>query len=149
MNGSDSDGSYKVGKGRPPKERQFKPGKSPNPRGRPPKRKSILAPAEMRRVLLMILDEEVEITTPSGVRKATTFEAVLRRLIVGAAKGNPTQLRHALTLIPQALQGRVDAHRAVWLADLLQDVEQTADGRSDPLLRETLKTQLKHIDKLY
>jgi Family of unknown function (DUF5681) len=51
-----SDEEYRVGPGHPPKEHQFKPGQSGNPRG--PKRKTSLAP-DLKAVLERALSETV------------------------------------------------------------------------------------------
>lgn len=149
MSGAGDEDENKVGKGKPPKEHQFPPGTSGNRRGRPPKRKSILVPDEIRRTVLRLLDEEVEMTTPAGVRKVTLFDAIFRRTLAGAAKGNPTQLRLAMKLIIDSLYGRLDTHKAVWLTNLLQDIEESSQDEPDPDRRRLIKGQLKYIKNMY
>lgn len=109
-----------VGPGRPPKEHRFKPGKSGNPRGRPTKRLSLLVPSEVRRLFLAALDEPVEVATPSGPRKMTTLEAVLRNLIATAARGKPTAMIQFMKMLEPALNDRMEAHPEVRVAEYLR-----------------------------
>ena len=64
---------YTVGRGRPPKEHQFKPGHSGNPGGRPRKRGNSDA--------LSILDEPVTIVQDGTVRTLSPREVTLRRML--------------------------------------------------------------------
>jgi len=67
---------------RPPKETQFKPGISGNPRGRPK------ATAKLESDLARVLNEHVKVHENGRVRKRTSLGVILKRLVLEAAKGN-------------------------------------------------------------
>jgi hypothetical protein len=73
---------YEVGYGRPPRDHQFKPGKSGNPKGRPKGAKSEASIWQTR------LNEKIEVREGRRVRRITVLEAILLRCIEGALKGN-------------------------------------------------------------
>ena len=79
----------KVGYKRPPVHSRFKPGQSGNPGGRPK------GSQNFKTLLDRILKEEVSLQDGSQSRKITKAEAIMRRLIVGALKGDTRDL-HAL-----------------------------------------------------
>ena len=81
--------AYKVGYRRPPLHSRFKPGQSGNPSGRPKESKNL------KGLLHAILNEQIALQDGSGSRKVTKAEAIMRRLIVGALKGDSRDL-HAL-----------------------------------------------------
>lgn len=132
-----------VGPGRPPKEHQFKSGKSGNPRGRPPKRLPLLVPSELRRILLAALDEPVEVATSRGRQKMSALEALLRNLIASAARGNPTALNHLMRMVAPALNDRMEAHREVWLAEYLRSQLEKPGVESETVDRKMVSTQIK------
>ena len=85
----DSSGDdYQIGKGRPPKHAQWKPGQSGNPSG-----------AKKRRTLIEeltdILDEELETVVDGETTLLTGRQVVARKLFVMAAKGD----MRAVTLV--------------------------------------------------
>jgi hypothetical protein len=80
---------YKVGPGRPPKEHQFKPGQSGNPKGRKRKPRS-LAP-DLRRLFEQALNEKVTLKQGDRERILTMGEAGIKQLMAQFAKGD----RHA------------------------------------------------------
>ena len=84
-----ADDGYKVGPGRPPREYQFKPGQSGNPKGA--KRK----PQSIARDLKAILDRELNAKVPvkqgDKLLTMTMAEAGIKQLIAQYAKGD----RHA------------------------------------------------------
>ncbi len=69
-----SSSDYEVGCGKPPKEYQFKPGQSGNPRGRPKSKRSGSTD------ISELLGEPIKVTTGGKVREMGPFEASLRKL---------------------------------------------------------------------
>ena len=70
---SSSGGRYNVGYGRPPKQNQYQPGQSGNPKGRPKGRKNTAT------LLREILDRMIEVRNGSTMRKISVREAMLTR----------------------------------------------------------------------
>jgi hypothetical protein len=83
------DADYKVGFRHPPLHSRFKPGQSGNPSGRPKDSKNL------KTLLNAILNETISLQEGSQSRKISKAEAIMRRLIVGALKGDSRDL-HAL-----------------------------------------------------
>lgn len=69
---------YRVGRGRPPRNWQFKPGQSGNPGGRPKKSSAI--------DVMAILDEPVTISQEGKTRKMSPAEVTLLRMVKRAIK---------------------------------------------------------------
>jgi hypothetical protein len=84
-----------VGYGRPPKQHQFKPKQSGNPRGRPKKSARKPKPGEID--IAGILNAEFTVPTASGERKMSAFEIVCRALTVRAI--NDRNLRAAIEFV--------------------------------------------------
>jgi hypothetical protein len=85
VNGAD----YAVGFRHPPLHTRFKPGVSGNPSGRPKDSKNF------KTLLHSILNEQISLQEGSQSRKISKAEAIMRRLIIGALKGDTRDL-HAL-----------------------------------------------------
>jgi Family of unknown function (DUF5681) len=81
-----SEPAYKVGPGRPPKEHQFKPGQSGNPRGAERKPKS-MAP-DLKAALERALNEKIKLKQGERERTMTMAEAGIKQLVAQFAKGN-------------------------------------------------------------
>ena len=77
-----SSSDYEVGCGKPPKEYQFKPGQSGNPRGRPKSKKSGLTDVSK------LLNEPVKVKAGGKVREMGPFEAGFRKLAKRAVDGD-------------------------------------------------------------
>jgi Family of unknown function (DUF5681) len=89
---ADNDGSgsdYAVGFRRPPLHTRFKPGVSGNPSGRRKDSKNL------KTLLNAILNEQISLQEGSQSKKISKAEAIMRRLIIGALKGDSRDL-HAL-----------------------------------------------------
>jgi hypothetical protein len=80
---------YKVGPGRPPREYQFKPGQSGNPKGAKRKPPSLLP--DLKRLFEQALSEKVTLRQGDKERTLTMAETGIRQLIAQFAKGD----RHA------------------------------------------------------
>lgn len=71
-----------VGYGKPPKSNRFKPGKSGNPKGRPPGAKS-------REIILReLLNSKITMRRDGKVRKITVIEGIFHKVVEDSLKGN-------------------------------------------------------------
>ena len=84
-----SDQPYQVGYGKPPRNRQFKPGQSGNPRGRPKKKPENID-------VLQILDRPVTVREGERTRQMQPKEVALRRQVNAALAGDKRALIHLL-----------------------------------------------------
>ena len=71
-----------VGYGKPPREHQFKPGKSGNPKGRPKGAKN------QETILLELLQQKISLNERGKARRITILEGIFRRIIEDGLKGN-------------------------------------------------------------
>ena len=85
---------YKVGPGRPPKEYQFKPGQSGNPKGR--KRKPASLVPDLKRLFEQALAEKVTLKQGDKERILTMAEAGIKQLVAQFAKGDRDARRDVL-----------------------------------------------------
>jgi hypothetical protein len=92
----DDEPEEKVGYGRPPRQHQFKPGKSGNPRGRPKGAKGLKAE------LLAAINEPVTITVNGKPKRMRTLSLVLKSLATQAAKGKIGAQRELITRVIEA-----------------------------------------------
>ena len=74
--------SYEVGYRRPPLHTRFQPGVSGNPSGRAKGSKNF------KTLLDTILNEQIALQEGSQSKKITKAEAIMRRLVIGALKGD-------------------------------------------------------------
>ncbi len=89
---SSSDDGYEVGKGKPPKSTQFKPGQSGNAKGRPKGRRNMATEIEE------ILTAPVPISENGRKRKVTSRMAALMKLRKKALEGDGRALDRYLEL---------------------------------------------------
>jgi hypothetical protein len=80
---------YKVGPGRPPREHQFQPGQSGNPKGAKRKPPSLLP--DLKRLFEQALSEKVTLKQGEKERNLSMAEAGIKQLVAQFAKGD----RHA------------------------------------------------------
>lgn len=80
--GAPNERDYEVGYGRPPTHTRFQPGVSGNPSGRP------RGSQNFRTLLDRILKEEIPLLDGEQQRKVSKAEAITRRLVIGALKGD-------------------------------------------------------------
>jgi len=98
-----------VGYGRPPAERQFRKGISGNPRGRPPKVRS-LSPRQFRRDVLEVADMTTSIQTSKGRKRVTFAQALIFITAQRAAKGDRPCLRMFMDWYIASLNAHSQAH---------------------------------------
>ncbi|MGD9738429.1 MAG: DUF5681 domain-containing protein [Parvibaculaceae bacterium] len=94
---ADKGATYEVGFGRPPKEHQFKKGRSGNPRGRP--KKSKVGPATLRGALIEIVQEKVSYLDNGVKRRASQLDLILRKLTRDAMKGDRSAMKAVINLL--------------------------------------------------
>jgi hypothetical protein len=87
---------YKVGPGRPPKEYQFKPGQSGNPKG--PKRKPKPMAPDCKAALERALNEQIKLKQGERERTVSMAEAGIKQLVAQFAKGNHQARRDLIVL---------------------------------------------------
>lgn len=112
MNGA----KYEVGYCRPPEHSRFQRGRSGNPSGRPKDSKNF------KTLLRQILNEQISVQDGVNSRKVSKREAITRRLIIGALKGDSRDLNTLLRLAEQTGEFsendgplRVEAVRFSWI----------------------------------
>lgn len=81
-----------TGYGKPPKESQFKPGQSGNPKGRPKGAKSL------KSVVQKELASKIEIRVQGKKTRTTKLEAAIMKLVNDALSGNAKALSELLKL---------------------------------------------------
>jgi Family of unknown function (DUF5681) len=86
-------GGYTIGRGRPPVESRFQPGRSGNPSGRPKGKKSI------SRALAESLAGSVTFQEGGRQRKMPMLEFIVRRLVNDAARGDLRAYKLVLDLM--------------------------------------------------
>ena len=91
-----SDTEYKVGPGRPPKEYQFKPGQSGNPKGAKRKPKS-MAP-DLKAALERALNKTVKLRQGEKERIVTMAVVGIEQLVAQFAKGDHRARRDLIAL---------------------------------------------------
>jgi len=87
---------YEVGKGRPPKTHQFKPGRSGNPSGRPKGSGGVAS------VLARALAEKVTVTENGRRREISKLDAAVKQLANKAASGDPVAAKMVLGMLSAA-----------------------------------------------
>ena len=80
---------YRVGRGRPPKEYQWKPGQSGNPKGAKRKKRSLIP--ELKAEFERVFSQKLKVTQGDRQRFITRWVAGLEQLSIQFAKGD----RHA------------------------------------------------------
>ena len=78
---------YEVGYKRPPREYQFKPGQSGNPKGRPKKSKSFVEDIKDE------MNELIQIQEQGNIKKITKQSALVKRLITDALSGKSSAIK--------------------------------------------------------
>ena len=91
-----SEPAYKVGPGRPPKEHQFKPGQSGNPKGA--KRKPKPMAPDLKAALERALHEPIKLKQGERERTMTMAEAGIKQLVAQFVKGNHQARRDLIEL---------------------------------------------------
>ena len=105
MTGRVNGATYAVGYERPPEHSRFQRGQSGNPSGRPKDSRNF------KTLLRQILNEQISLQDGVNSRKVSKREAITRRLIIGAMKGDSRDL-HALFKLAEQTGEFDDARNA-------------------------------------
>lgn len=95
----DSEVSYAVGYGRPPKHSQFKPNQSGNPKGRLPQKRNF------KTMVKQVVEEQVQLREGGKERRMPKLEALLRTIMSRAFKGDPKFVASFLVILKQSGYG--------------------------------------------
>ena len=115
-----------VGYGKPPKEHQFKPGTSGNPRGRPKR-----SAATVAEVIKDTLNTPIQYQEQGRRKTATRTEFGVKVLVDNAVKGDQKAAEHILTLREQALRSGDAGSERVEVSDWIPDFAgQTAEQKT-------------------
>jgi hypothetical protein len=115
-----------IGHGRPPKQHQFKPGVSGNPKGRP-KRK----PADVSEVIKGTLNAPIQIRDQGRTKTVTRTEVGLKKLVDNAVRGDLTAAATLLQVRTQASRYGDAERETVEIRNWLEDYPgQTAEQKS-------------------
>jgi hypothetical protein len=87
--------NYLVGYRRPPVHTRFKPGQSGNPSGR------VKGSKNLKTLFHQILNEQISLQDGTQTKKVTKAEALMRRLIIGAMKGDSRSLMTLMRIAEQ------------------------------------------------
>jgi hypothetical protein len=110
---------YDVGYGKPPKDKQFKKGRSGNPRGRPKGSRNF------KTDLMEVLHSSVQLKDQAGSKRVSTQMASLLRLREKALKGDMKALDRLLQL---ALAYNDDTGDESTIAEVAQSDQSILDG---------------------
>jgi Family of unknown function (DUF5681) len=112
---------YKVGPGRPPREYQFKPGQSGNPKGA--KRKPPTLLPDLKRLFEQALSEKVTLRQGEKERTLTMAEAGIKQLVAQFAKGDRHARRDVFAYAEMLGIDLVTSHRTAIEGALASDHE--------------------------
>ncbi|WP_428334223.1 DUF5681 domain-containing protein [Novosphingobium sp.] len=112
-----------VGYGKPPRHAQFKKGSSENTRGRPKKKQIALLPRQLRKDILMMMEELLVVKTSNGIKKISGHEMVLRSIRSRAIEGNPTAIKQWMSMTTAAVNERLQLYPALQIVDEMMEKE--------------------------
>lgn len=123
-----SRGTYEVGFGKPPKETQFRPGQSGNPKGRPKGAKNEAT------ILSNIMNRQIDSRQGDQVRKISVLEGILLRFTEDALKGNPRSAtfllnRYHFTEGGEGVTNALDQDDREVLESCMRDLEAKLKGK--------------------
>lgn len=92
MSGFYDDQDYEIGYKKPPKNSQFKKGKSGNPKGRPPKK-------IFHETFCQVINEDVTITLNGEKVALPLKEAILRKMLIDSLNGKPQATKNFIEVM--------------------------------------------------
>jgi hypothetical protein len=130
-----SDAEYKVGPGRPPKEHQFKPGQSGNPKGA--KRKPPSVALDLKATLEHALNKTIKLKQGEKERIVTMAAAGIEQLVAQYAKGDRHARRDLIAL--------TDKFGVDLIAGQQQAIEQALASNHEAILRTYVERQYDKV----
>ena len=128
-----SEPEYKVGPGRPPKEYQFKPGQSGNPKGAKRKKPSIAL--DLKAALEQALNNKATLKQGGKERVVTMAQAGIEQLVAQYAQGDRHARRDLITLADKLdvdlLAGQTQAVQEALAPDRAAILEAYVDRQYD------------------
>ncbi len=94
---TEKESEFSVGYRKPPRDKQFKPGQSGNPSGRPKKKASTFA-----ETFAMELNSQITVNEGGKQRKITKLQAIAKQQTIKAVNGDPK----ATALVMRAVEPR-------------------------------------------
>ena len=144
-------GAYKVGRGKPPKEHQFKPGHSGNLKGAPKGKGKLECQRDMRDMRAIFMRAAMTpVTTMVGGRrtKKPALEAMYLRLFARAIEGHGPSMRFAHTVAREDM-----AEHEEWqviffnLAQgLIEELENQPEDKKDRETKRLLNELFKRVN---
>nr|WP_249799561.1 MULTISPECIES: DUF5681 domain-containing protein [unclassified Bradyrhizobium] len=123
-----------TGYGRPPKQFQFKPGRSGNPKGRPKRKPTALAD-----VIKEALVAPIQYREQGRTRTTTRTELGLKMIVDRAVKGDINAADLILTVYTEALRHGTLGSEMLEIEGWLQDFpEQTAEQKSQDVVATSI-----------
>ena len=121
MSGKKTTGDYEVGYGKPPRNRQFKPGQSGNPRGRPRRQVAIQTLREMRDAFIRMANREVTVTEAGKPRQMPAIDAVFHRLMMKALAGD----HRSIKMVMECMRDQIKEHEEwqIRFTEMMLDIE--------------------------
>jgi hypothetical protein len=126
---------YKTGYGKPPKDKQFEPGKSGNPGGRPKHE-----PDRLGEIVQEVMDAPMQYRENGRTKTATRREVGLKLLVERAIKGDVSAAELLLKKRRHALRHGQKAAQRLVVTDWLPDYPgQTGDQKAQNLTGQSRK----------
>jgi Family of unknown function (DUF5681) len=133
MSGKKITGDYEVGYCKPPRNRQFKPGQSGNPRGRPRREVAIQTLRAMREAFIRTANRDVTVTEAGKPRRMPGIDAVFHRLMMKALAGDYRSIK----LVMECMRDQIKEHEEwqirfteiVWEMERAQEEEYNRSQR--------------------
>lgn len=122
-------GNYNVGRGKPPKHTQFKPGESGNPKGRPKR-----TPSPLAELIQDMLQAPVRYREHGQVKVATRYELSLKMLVDRAVAGDVRAAVAVLRAVERA--EREGGGGILLIEDWLPDIPGQTAAQKSKAIRE-------------
>jgi len=120
---------YDVGYRRPPKDKCFQKGVSPNPLGRPKKRERAWSENQLNTDILVEASRLVPVKVNGKTVRITLQELITQRIFMDAARGAKGAMRLAMELVRDAALGKAKLHKKFY--DNLDYLEEFSFGKTD------------------